>query len=1144
MPNWSLLSNVVQVTTLAEDTLPPDAVTDLKVAAAQINVAYLSWTAPTDEGMAGVAGYDVRYSTSQIDESNWDQAMQATGEPAAAAPGATERFAVTGLNPSTTYYFAVKSSDYAEPVNVSAISNIATCTTMPPVQPVTVHNPWLVNDRVADTRNIQTMGATYVNAYTPDGVIPPANDEQKAINIYNNQKRRLYHWADDPPSVGNNNISDPAYNQNVFGWGLCGRHSANACTIVNAAGLIPHQMNISNPYGHWMYQVEYDGALHAFDTMTTMYVYDRSSPPKIASCGQLGSDPTLMHNAVADGRACPGLLLCGDNMDAYITAMAHASDFGTGVFASVWNANMDLRIGESFNRTWESWLNEHPTPRSNADSAPGNDPPYHHEASKDWKDTYNFPYWEPYSLTTAQTTTLNIPMVSYRRWANGTETLTPDFRSGAYTAMLDPASHDIATYNDDSRSPDLHAATVGVTGEAVFKINLPFYITDASFSGDFVKTNSSDVCAVLVSKDGSSWTQAWSATNTGATHADNVSLRSNVFGTWATWYIKVQLKSTNAITDVGVSNFVVTTIFEHNKGAMAYLDKGVNHITLTFDNPDELQASGNVLHVLYKWKEYDGSDWTIEKQFETYATASPTSFTITTEGSKVPRTESILLEVVPPPTDPYAPGQVTDLAAGAPFATKVPLTWTASGDDGYTGTASAYDLRYSTSPITDDVTFAAATQVEGVPSPKQAGQQESFMVTGLEGSTTYYFALKVHDKGGNVSDMSNPVTATTTPPDLVAPEFIGNLVAKPSTNAGGVDLTWTAPEDYGVNKSGPYTCASYELRYSSSPIAFDDGGASWDAATPVDGLAAPKAPGTAEGYSVTGLTGSTEYYFAIRSTDDSGNVSEISNCAAAKASVIGVMTLQDGVNGYMGCSDSYAYVGQPTTNNGSRDRMTITGFGSSAVQRGYLRFDLSSIPAGAQITSATLYLYSYDPTQSIGSGGEYGAYPATLAWSDNSVTWNNASSGVGWTIPGGDFDATPDGTSPKQVGASVWYPFAVTDGVQRWISNPDGNLGWIIKCVDENSRIQDRMYQSDTADAAFRPKLVISDMAAPGKAGDINGDGSVNVGDLQVLAGCWGKTFRDRGFEPNADLNSDGYTNVGDLQMLISALGPSSQLTV
>ncbi len=817
------------------------------------------WTAPADVGTAGLDKYDLRYSTSPIDDSNWDAATAIEGVPTPAGSGTTETFTVLHLDPDTTYYFAIKSIDWAEPANVSAISNVVSCHTMPPVQPVTVHNPWLVNDRVADPHNINTMAATYVNAYAPDGVILPSSNEEKAINIYNNQKRRLYHWAAEPPG----NISDPTYNQNIFGWGLCGRHASQACTIAKAAGFITHQMLISNPYGHWIYQLEYDGALHAFDTMTTMYVYDRSTPRKIASCQQLGSDPTLMHDAVAEGRACPGLLLCGDNMDAYIQAMHNASDTGLGGTSATWNGNMDLRIGESFDRTWESWLNQCPPLVTNADSAPGNDPPYHHEASKDWKDTYNFPYWEPYALSSAQTTELNIPMVSYRRWANGTETLAPDFRSAAYQAMLQNASHDLATYNDDQLEPDLHTASVGKIAEAVFKISLPFYITDANFSGDFVKTNAGDIVTVFVSKDGTNWTQVWSDNSVGTTHMENYSLRSNVFGTTGSYYIKIQLKSLNAVNDAGVNNFVVTTVFEHNKGAMAYLDKGVNIITLTFDNPAELQASGNVIHVVYKWKEYDGSDWTIEKQFETYAAASPTNFTIVTGGDKVPRTESIKMEVVSLPYDPVAPAQITDLAAGAPGSATVPLTWTATGDDGDTGTAMAYDLRYSTSPISDDTAFDAATPAIGVPSPKPAGTAESFMVKYLPSDTTLYFAMKAIDKGGNRSSQSNVVTATTTVSMHVSDLTVG------AVTSAKVGLAWTAIDD-GV--SGQY--ASYDLRYSTDPITDQ---ASFEAATQVTGLSLPKMVGSSETFTVTYLQGETTYYVAIEGVDAAGNHSPLSN---------------------------------------------------------------------------------------------------------------------------------------------------------------------------------------------------------------------------------------------------------------------------
>ena len=39
-------------------------------------------------------------------------------------------------------------------------------------------------------------------------------------------------------------------------------------------------------------------------------------------------------------------------------------------------------------------------------------------------------------------------------------------------------------------------------------------------------------------------------------------------------------------------------------------------------------------------------------------------------------------------------------------------------------------------------------------SPRPAGQPESFVVTGLTGGTTYYFAIKAIDEVGNGSGLS------------------------------------------------------------------------------------------------------------------------------------------------------------------------------------------------------------------------------------------------------------------------------------------------------------------------------------------------------------------------------------------------------
>jgi hypothetical protein len=51
--------------------------------------------------------------------------------------------------------------------------------------------------------------------------------------------------------------------------------------------------------------------------------------------------------------------------------------------------------------------------------------------------------------------------------------------------------------------------------------------------------------------------------------------------------------------------------------------------------------------------------------------------------------------------------------------------------------------------------------VSGEPSPKAAGQSESFAVSNLANNTTYYFALKTTDDSGNTSPLSNSPNAET-----------------------------------------------------------------------------------------------------------------------------------------------------------------------------------------------------------------------------------------------------------------------------------------------------------------------------------------------------------------------------------------------
>lgn len=82
------------------------------------------------------------------------------------------------------------------------------------------------------------------------------------------------------------------------------------------------------------------------------------------------------------------------------------------------------------------------------------------------------------------------------------------------------------------------------------------------------------------------------------------------------------------------------------------------------------------------------------------------------------------------------------------------LTWTAPGDDGNVGIATAYDLRYSKTKISS-ANIDSATKFENVPEPLEAGSTQTCFVSGLEPGRVYYFAIKTVDDAGNWSAMSN-----------------------------------------------------------------------------------------------------------------------------------------------------------------------------------------------------------------------------------------------------------------------------------------------------------------------------------------------------------------------------------------------------
>ena len=133
--------------------------------------------------------------------------------------------------------------------------------------------------------------------------------------------------------------------------------------------------------------------------------------------------------------------------------------------------------------------------------------------------------------------------------------------------------------------------------------------------------------------------------------------------------------------------------------------------------------------------------------------------------------------------DIVPPAAVSDLAAApGAFPGEIRLTWTAPGDDGASGTASGYVIKFAYGAITAPGFDAVADLDRWItePIPAAGGTPETLFVFGLDPDSTYFFALKTQDEVPNTSAISNspgtvPHTGALLDPDLGYNAYFGNL---------------------------------------------------------------------------------------------------------------------------------------------------------------------------------------------------------------------------------------------------------------------------------------------------------------------------------------------------------------------------------
>lgn len=231
-------------------------------------------------------------------------------------------------------------------------------------------------------------------------------------------------------------------------------------------------------------------------------------------------------------------------------------------------------------------------------------------------------------------------------------------------------------------------------------------------------------------------------------------------------------------------------------------------------------------------------------------------------GAVVVATTAALPDTVPP-------DGLTDLQSPEQGMQWIELAWSAVGDDGDSGRAHHYELRYLAGRAIDDESdWSAALRAEDeLPVPGEPGAAEGARLNGLEASTSYGIALRAYDEAGHRSALSNPLLVKTADvPDEWPPSAVGGLEIE-GRYPDGFDLGWIAPGDDGTEG----TASFYILGYGEG-IAIDSEPRWATAVRETLETPPPAVAGTRQHYRVTGLLPETTYGLAVRAVDDAGMI--------------------------------------------------------------------------------------------------------------------------------------------------------------------------------------------------------------------------------------------------------------------------------
>ena len=157
--------------------------------------------------------------------------------------------------------------------------------------------------------------------------------------------------------------------------------------------------------------------------------------------------------------------------------------------------------------------------------------------------------------------------------------------------------------------------------------------------------------------------------------------------------------------------------------------------------------------------------------------------------------------------------------------------------------------------------------------------------------------------------------------------------------------------------------------------------------------------------------------------------------------------------------DANVIESSPTANDGSSAELIIKENTAAGMRRAVVHFDLSSIPAGARVASATAWFYE----TLNNNASPVKIHPVTAAWTEAAVTWDNI---------GTNYDSQVFGVLPQQSAAGVWIPVNLTALTQSWVNDASTNYGIMLIGMPDDLTTQFSSREYGTAN--LRPYLEVT----------------------------------------------------------------------